>query len=119
MTDSPKSGKDSWYFNNSLLRKPEFSSNTKSLLFLLKTPENNHSLANNWVEYTKSCFKRNPGTFSKYSTFQENNFKTEKKTTKPIPKKKNKKKTNKPEVKLMIENLQDQFVNKKTNKQRC
>ena len=95
LTDSPKSGKDSWYFNSSLLRKPEFSSNTKSLLFLLKTPENNHSLANNWVEYTKSCFKRNPRTFSKYSTFQENNFKTEKKTTKPIQtkQKKNNKQT--------------------------
>ena len=32
-----KIGKDSWYFNNSLLHEPEFSSTTKNLLFLLKT----------------------------------------------------------------------------------
>ena len=32
-----KTGKDSWYFNNSLLCKPESSSATKTFLFLLKT----------------------------------------------------------------------------------
>ena len=32
-----KIGKDSWYFNNSLLCKPEFSLTTKTFLFLLKT----------------------------------------------------------------------------------
>ena len=32
-----KIGKDSWYCDNSLLWKPEFSSTTKNLLFLLKT----------------------------------------------------------------------------------
>ena len=32
-----KFGKDSWYFNNSLLCKSEFSSTTKTFLFLLKT----------------------------------------------------------------------------------
>ena len=32
-----KTGKDSWYFNNSLLCKPEFSLTTKTFLFLLKT----------------------------------------------------------------------------------
>ena len=31
-----KIGKVSWYFNNSLLCKPEFSSATKTSLFLIK-----------------------------------------------------------------------------------
>ena len=31
-----KIGKDSWYFNNSLLCKPEFSLTAKTFLFLLK-----------------------------------------------------------------------------------
>ena len=32
-----KIGKDSWYFNNSLLCKPEVSSATKTFIFLFKT----------------------------------------------------------------------------------
>ena len=32
-----KIGKDSWYFNNSFLCKPELSSTSKNFLFLLKT----------------------------------------------------------------------------------
>ena len=32
-----KIGRDSWYFNNSLLYKPESSLTTKTFLFLLKT----------------------------------------------------------------------------------
>ena len=32
-----KIGTDSWYFNNSLLCKPEFSLTTKTFPFLLKT----------------------------------------------------------------------------------
>ena len=32
-----KIGKDLWYFNNSLLCKPEFSLTTKNFLLLLKT----------------------------------------------------------------------------------
>ena len=38
-----KTGKDSWYFNNSLLCKPEVSSATKTFLFLLKTQKNKYS----------------------------------------------------------------------------
>ena len=37
LTSKTKTGKDSCYFNNSLLWKPEFSTTTKNLLFLLKT----------------------------------------------------------------------------------
>ena len=32
-----KTGKDSWYFHNSLLNQPEFSSAEKTFFFLLKT----------------------------------------------------------------------------------
>ena len=67
-----KIGKDSWYFNISLLCKPEFSSATKTFLFLLKTQKNNHSLESGWWEYTKSRFKENANMFSKNSTTQEN-----------------------------------------------
>ena len=37
LSSKTKIGKYSWYFNNSLLCKPEVSSATKSFLFLLKT----------------------------------------------------------------------------------
>ena len=38
-----KIGKDSIYFNDSLLRKPEVSSATETFLFLLKTQKNKYS----------------------------------------------------------------------------
>ena len=72
LTDFPQ--KFSSYFNNSLLCKPEFSSATKNFLFLLKnkqTKNNNHSLASDWWEYTKSHFKENAKIFSKNSIAQE------------------------------------------------
>ena len=65
-------GKFSWYFNNSLLCKPDFSSASKNLLSLLKTQKSNHSSASNRWKYTKPCFKENGGTFSKNSTNQGN-----------------------------------------------
>ena len=37
LTSKTKIGKDSWYFNNSLLCKPEFFPATKTFLFLSKT----------------------------------------------------------------------------------
>ena len=58
-----KIGKDSWYFNNSLLRTPEFSSATKTFLFLLQTQKNNLSSASDWWKYNKSCFKENAKIF--------------------------------------------------------
>ena len=42
------------------------------VFFSLKTHKNNHSSANDWWEYTKSCFKENAKKFSKNSTTQEN-----------------------------------------------
>ena len=50
-----KTKKDSWYFNNSLLCKPEFSSTTN--IFFIKNTKNNHSSASDWWENTKSSFK--------------------------------------------------------------
>ena len=67
-----KIGNFSWYFNNSLLCKPDFSSATKNLLSLLKTQKSNHSSASNRWKYTKSCSKENGRTFSKNSTNQGN-----------------------------------------------
>ena len=59
-------------FNNSLLRKPDFSSATKNLLSLLKTQNSSHSSASNKWKYTKSCFKENARIFSENSTNQGN-----------------------------------------------
>ena len=71
LTSKTRIGKDSWYFNNSLLCKPKFSSATKSS-FLIKNSKNNQSSASDWWEYTKSCFKENAKIISKKSTTQEN-----------------------------------------------
>ena len=43
-----KIGKNSWYFNNSLLWKSQFFSAIKNLLFLLKTQKNNNSSTSEW-----------------------------------------------------------------------
>ena len=58
-----KTGKDSWYFNNSLLCKPEFSLTT-DFSFFIKNTRYNHSLASGWWENTKSSFKEDARTFS-------------------------------------------------------
>ena len=63
-----KIGKSLWYFNNSLLWKPEFFSTTKNYFFI----KNNHSSVSDWWEYTKCCFEENARNFSKNSTSQEN-----------------------------------------------
>ena len=70
----PSKTKISWYFSNSLLCKPEFSSATKTFLFFLKKniKKNNHSSASDWWGNIKSSFKENVRTFSKNSTTQEN-----------------------------------------------
>ena len=64
--------KVSWYFNNSLLCKPDFSSAKKNLL-LLKTQRSNHSSASDmWKwKYTKACFKENGRCFPKVQPLKE------------------------------------------------
>ena len=66
-----KIGKDSWYFNNSLLCKPEFSPATKTSFFI-KNTKNNYSSASDCWEYTKYRFKENAKTLPKNSTTQQN-----------------------------------------------
>ena len=60
-----KIGKDSWYFNNSLLCKPEFSLAT-DFYFFIKNTKHNHSSASDLWENTKSSFK-DARTFSENS----------------------------------------------------
>ena len=67
-----KTGKDLWHFNNSLLEKTAFCSNTQNLLTFLKTKRINYSSTSDWWEFTKCKIKDNARTFSKNSTKQEN-----------------------------------------------
>ena len=104
-----KIGKDSWYFNNSLLYKPEFSLTT-GFSFFIENTKHNHSSLSDWWENTNSSFKEDARTFSGNSRKYQN-FNTEKKTAKLY-----KKENFEPEIKPMIENLQDEL--QKTNKQK-
>ena len=61
-----KIGKDSWYFNNSPLCKPEFSL-TADFSFFIKNTKHNHSSASGWWENTKSSFKEDARTFPENS----------------------------------------------------
>ena len=49
---------------NHLLSKFEFSSTSKTFIFLFRNTKNNHSSASNWWENTKSSFKEDARTFS-------------------------------------------------------
>ena len=53
-----------------ILCKPEFSSDTKTSIFI-KNTKNNESLASDWWEYNQYCFKENTKIFSKNSTTQD------------------------------------------------
>ena len=53
-----KIGNNSWYFNNSILCHPDFSSTTKNLLSLLKTQKSSHSSASDWWNTINLIFKR-------------------------------------------------------------
>ena len=90
----------------SLLCKPEFSLTTHTSF--IKNTKHNYSSTNEWWESTKSSLEGNTRIFSensrKYQTFN-----TEKKTAKLVQKKKKNKNNFKPEIKPMIENLQDEF----------
>ena len=73
--------------------------------FLIKTQKINHSSASDWWENTKSSFKENARNFSKNSNTQENIRASRLKGDCKIYIKKKKK--FKPEIKPIIENLQD------------
>ena len=53
-----------------LLCKPEFSTATKTSVFI-KNTKDNQSLASDWWEYNKYCFKENAKIFSRNSTTQD------------------------------------------------
>ena len=78
-----KIGKDSWYFNNSFLCKPELSSTSKNFLFLLKNKQEVtggktlNILLKKMLEFLLEIF-----IFSR----KYDNFSTEKKTAKFIQK---------------------------------
>ena len=50
--------------------KPEFSSATKTSVFI-KNTKNNHSCFCDWLEYNNYCFKENAKIFSKNSITQD------------------------------------------------
>ena len=58
-----KIGKESKYFDNPHICKPEFSSATKYHIFSLKTQKNNHFSASDWWQNTEYSFKENATTF--------------------------------------------------------
>ena len=55
--------KDSWYFNNSPLCKPDFSLTT-GFSFFIKYTKHNHPSASDLWKNTKSSFKEDARTFS-------------------------------------------------------
>ena len=61
-----KTGKHSWYFNDSPLCKLEFSLTTDFSVFIKNTKQN-HSSASDWWKSTKSSFKEDARTFSENS----------------------------------------------------
>ena len=82
-----KIGKDSWYFNNYLLRKPEFPSTSKTFLFLLETQKTTILQQVTGGKTLNLIFKKMLELFLKIFTFsRKQNFSTEKKTAKLIQK---------------------------------
>ena len=67
-----KIGKHSWYFNNSLLCRPNFCSAVKGFLSSLKIKMNTSSLASEWWEYITSCLKKNGRTSFENSATHKN-----------------------------------------------
>ena len=101
-----KIGNDLWHFNSSFLRKEDFCSATKHMLSILSTKKSNYSSPSVWWEYTKSQIKDNARLFAKNSTKQENiRISRLKKRLRNLYKKEN----FKPEIKPMIQNLQDKL----------
>ena len=105
-SSTTKTGKDLWHFNNYLLNNTDFCCNTKKLLTTLKKKENGFSTPTYWWEYIKSKIKDNTRSFAKNSTRQENiRISRLKKRLRNLYKKEN----FKPEIKPMINNLQDEL----------
>ena len=56
---------DIWYFNDSILWKPFFSSAANDLLYSLKIQKNNYSPPTDWWKYTNLAWRRMLGHFPK------------------------------------------------------
>ena len=79
--------KDSWYFNNSLLCKPEFSSTSNIFLFLLETQKTATLQQVTGGKTLNLVVKKMLELFLKTLTFSiKKNFNTEEKTAKLIQK---------------------------------
>ena len=101
-----KIGKGLWHFNSSLLKKKDFCSTTRNMLSILGTKKDNYSSISDWWEYTKDQIKDNARLFAKNSTKQENiRISRLKKRLRNLYKKEN----FKPEIRVMINNLQDEL----------
>ena len=106
LSSKTKIGKDLWHFNSSILKNKDFCSTTKNLLSFLKTKRNNYSSISDWWKYTKCQIKENTRLFSKNSTKQEKvRISRLKKRLRNLYKKEN----FKPEIKPLINNLQDEL----------
>ena len=80
-----KIGKDSWYLNNSLLCKTEFSSTSKTYCFLLETQKTTTLQQVESWKSTKSSFTEDARTVSEtIYFFKKIEFQYWKKTEKPI-----------------------------------
>ena len=100
-----KVGKDSWYFNNSLLCKPEVSSTWRTFIFLLEIQKTTTLQQVAGGKTLNLVLKAMLQIFRKIFTFsRKSNFSTEKKTAKLI-----KKENFKPQIKSMIQNIQDEI----------
>ena len=88
----------------------------KIFFFLLKSQKNNHSSTSDLWENTKSSFKENAGTFSKNFTTQENIRNSRlKEDCKPYTKQK----TSNQRLNQWLKTCKMNFINYKTNKQKC
>ena len=98
-----KIGRDSWYFNNSLLYKPESSLTTKTFLFLLKT-KNTTTTEQVTGERTLNLVLKK--ILELFQRIQKNiRISILKRRLQKLYKKEN----FRPEIKPMIENLQDKI----------
>ena len=106
LSSTRKIGKDLWHFNSSLLKKEDFYSTTRNMLSLLRTKKNNYFPTSDWCKYITHFFAKN-------STKQENiRISQLKKRLQNLYKKEN----FKAEIRLMINNLQDELYTLKLNK---
>ena len=111
-----KLGKDLWQiygkiYNSSLLNKKNFCSTTRNMLSILETKKDNYSSTNDWWEYTMEQIKDDAQLFARNSKKQKNiRISRLKKRLQNLYKREN----FKPEIRVMISNLQDELYTLET-----